>query len=253
MIGTQLSEISDNAAQRYGMVTETLRGICTRAIAHPNFGTPKVMSGAVGEAYDVARAFLSSEETHISQEREKIASKARQRFYSELSTDERNDEWNALIDAYSAIETHLRSELAIQCERDIALMRQSLARTAMQVAINARARQISMRQAAIQYQIGSSKDVKFYFRDRMNRRFPSRKYVRSLWRQQLLDTYNETMIGLAARFNLSFVEVEHLHGKAGVHGMRLSLVAGSENPTYSDVRDDVFHPNSDALLKPLVM
>lgn len=107
----------------------------------------------------------------------------------------------------------------------------------------------SKRQNSLIYLRAKEKgDPKFYFVDRINRRWPSQKYIRSIWRHHLLTAYNETYLFTLAEYGETTARVVHLDPNHRVHGLVLAIADEGNLLRYEDVRDEIFHPNADAIV-----
>ncbi|MBO6507504.1 MAG: hypothetical protein JJ979_03295 [Roseibium sp.] len=252
MITNKFSELAERAGERYGLVLETWRSIFNRAVANARFGSPAVKNQALIEAYNVAHKHVDDETERMRADLEQIALEARSAALAVFSADDTSELTDELTQHLNDCVEHLRSEYAIQIERDIASLRKNLTITALQISVSARAQGVSRRNATLQYQVGNSREMRFYFHDRANRKWPSRKYIRTIWRHELLDLYNDVVLATAAEYGAAELEVSHAHAKAGVHGKRLSLSYNSELPNYSEVKAEIFHPNSESILVPIV-
>ena len=248
IIQIRMTAEAEAAAQRYAMVVETWRAIFAQALDSRHFGTARGMSEAIDNAYRVGAVFLEQERHEIARILLEIASEAHTATLSELSVTDTRELTDAVSEHLSEAETHLAHEMTLQVERDIAFLRQSLQRAVLQVSIHARAHRIALKAALIQYRIGNAAELQFFYHDRMNRKWPSRKFVRAVWRHSLLSLYNEVVLLTLADHGLDRAEVSHLDPRADSNGLVLAMSSGTALPTYSEVRNDLFHPNSDAIL-----
>ncbi|AMB48266.1 hypothetical protein [Methylobacterium sp. AMS5] len=249
MITTDLmTPAADAAGARYQGLVDAWSLIYADALGALDFGTPRMIERAGEEAYNLARAFLDTETGIVAEKIATIAHEALRAASRDLGVDDADDLPAHASETLSATQGYLVREITIQIERDIAQLQQSLRQTALQVKIAAAAQGISERAALIQHRIGSNETPAFHFRDRRNGKWPSRLFVRSTWRQSLLSAFNEVTLCMLAEHGIETAEVAHAHGKAGVHGMELALSSNSSLPAYGEVRNDIFHPNAEAIL-----
>jgi hypothetical protein len=101
----------------------------------------------------------------------------------------------------------------------------------------------------IEYMIGNKTDIDFFFHDKASRKWESKLFVRSVYRQTLLSVYNEIVLYTLADHGIDRAEVEHHSPDAQHDGMVIALSSSTELPTYSEIRETVFHPNANAWLK----
>lgn len=246
---TQLiSNDADAASQRYGMLVEGWRALYTSALDQSHFGSEKQLRSVVAQAYGMARMFLATETDQIEATSDRIASEAQRVTLAQLSSKVAKELSDEASEHVSASNDYLLHEISVQIERDIAFLRQSLRSTYLHVNLAARANHQSARAALMQYRIGNSSELHFFFHDRRNQRWPSRKFVRSVWRQHLLSTYNETVLITLSDHGIDVAQVEHIDPNSDKHGMKISMDSNSDLPTYAEIKGTIFHPNSDAVL-----
>lgn len=248
MIQNKLTELSEKAGDRYGLLVDGFRHIFNAAVQDPDFGSARVRRQAIDQAYAMARRYLASEEDSLYAAIENVVETARESALSSLSVTTREDMPDALSALADETVIYAKSEITAQIERDIALLRQNINQTGLYVASCARAQNISMRSALIQYRVGNSKELRFYFHDRTNRKWPSRKFIRSVWRHQMLSAYNDTIVHVAADHGLNEVVIDHPSPQSQVRGKIISLAYNTGHPHYSEIKAEIFHPNTDAIL-----
>ncbi|CAO3459767.1 hypothetical protein [Azospirillum argentinense] len=246
-----LSFEAEQAGQRYTALVAAWRGIHASALEARDFGTARGLGRARAGAYDVARSFLDTERALLAATLRGVALEAHAHALSiarTLSADELPDAAHELL---SASQSYAESELAVQIERDIALLLKRLRAAAIDVDMIARIQGVARSAALIQHRARAGTELRFAFKDRANRKWPSRTFVRTTWRQALLDVYNETVMASVAAIGASRVRVVTSDAPAAANGLILTLLPGVDLPTYAEVRDAVFHPNAEAWLAPL--
>lgn len=134
-----------------------------------------------------------------------------------------------------------------QYERDARLMRLHVSK----VSLAAHRRMLVLGESGLTALEAADREMKehfrFTYRDRLGRRWDSGRYMRVMLRGHLVDAVNwAEMESLANRGIRKAVVYRPGHPD---HGKEFSLVAGEQNlPSYEDLRRDVFHPNSLALV-----
>lgn len=239
---------ADAAAARYGVLVDGWRGLYAQALNSPRFGTAQNLEALQNLAYEMGRRFLADEINQIAMAFAGIVREALRASFTQLSADAAQSEPEAVTDHSEALADYLRTELAIQIERDIAFLRQSLQRVQLQVAIAARSQGIQPRAALMAYRMTSGGELTFFFHDRRNQKWPSRRFVRTVWRHSLLTLYNETVLLVLAEHGDTIVMVEHINPDAEAHGMQIAMGSNSALPVYADIRNEIFHPNADAII-----
>lgn len=244
-----MSASADAAAARYGDFVESLRAIFQRAIMSSKLGTPRHFAQVDGEGYEVARLFISNEEALISQEIDRLAGLATDNLYAQMGAPSPADVTDEQFTYLQDVKDGLLREIVIQVERDILFLHNSLRRAYIQASLTARGNNVPLQLAIMQAQTTNASELHFFFHDRMNRKWPSRKFVRAVWRQALLAAYNEITMMILVDHGMTTARINHIDPGASSNGVILSLVPHGELQSYVDVRDQVFHPNSDAILE----
>ncbi len=237
-----ISGEADAAADRYGVMIETYRAMYARALDQSHFGSPKQMADVTVAAYQIAGLYLDAERQFITDSITAVASEAQRVTLSELSAASSDELTQAVSEHADQSDAYLEREISIQVERDITLVQHTLP---------ARAQGVPQRTALMEYRLSQTNELNFVFHDRAAHKWPSRRFVRSLWRARLLAIYNETVLLTLSDHGVETAVVSHTDEKSPVHGMEVTIAAGSELPTYSEIQNEVFHPNSEAILKVL--
>ena len=239
---------AEAAAVRYGMLVDGWRSIYQREMDASDFGSARQMNRVSEQAYAIGRQFLDTEAGLIEESSMIIVREALRATSDELATPAAETLTDAVRDHLGDAENYLLHELSIQIERDIAFLKQSLRKAALQVTIAARAQRIPLRAALIQYRIGNTTELHFFFHDRRNQKWPSRKFVRAVWRHHLLALYNEVVLLTLADHGIETAMIRHADPNYHSHGLVIAMSSGTSLPTYSEIRNEIFHPNSDAVL-----
>jgi hypothetical protein len=239
---------ADAAAQRYEMLVDGLRAIYSRALDMANFGSAQASADAIANAYTIARRYLEAEENEIEAASDAVSEAAKTATLEALKskTSEHLDE--QIESVLSDSDEYLTQEIRIQVERDIAFLRQALQKTALNVTIAARAQRLPVRAALMQYRTGRAQELHFFFHDRSNKRWPSRKFIRAVWRKHLLSIYNETVLLTIADHGIDRAQVVHEDPNAENHGLEVAINEGSAAVSYAEIREEIFHPNANAVL-----
>lgn len=245
MICNHLTQLADQAGERYNFFTEGLRSLYHRSITTQKLGT----NGPSGEAGSLAGLFLETEMDRLEADLNEIAEIARAATLQEIASVDASGLSDEALEHVSVSGEYLNTEIIAQVSRDIATLRKSLQRVALEVSLSAKSNQKSQRTALIEYMLGNRSDIQFFFHDKASRKWQSRTFVRSIWRHTLLSVYNEVVLMTLAEHGLSRAVVEHHSPNADYDGMVIALSSNTELPTYSEIRETVFHPNANAWLK----
>jgi hypothetical protein len=249
MIVTQLmTTMAEAAAQRYGLLVDGWQALYGRALDDPRFGAPVQLRQVEEDAYAMARRYLEAEGTEISDAMTDIAREALTATHTELSVEDSDELPDDVDEHVSAFIAHLMSALTIQIERDIATLKKTLQQTILGVTLAASAQRLPLRTALIQHRIAVNTDVKFDYADRRTAKWSSRRYIRTIWRHDLLALYNDVVLMTLADAGIDTAHVRHEDPSADTHGQQISMVETTELPTLADIRDQTFHPNANAIL-----
>lgn len=246
-----MSPLADQAAARYGMLVDAWNGIFKEALGRADLGSARSFSRVALDAYGLAQVFIASENERNAEALKNIALAAFTATTESYGANVTSALPDAASEALSAAIEHLRLEIAVQIERDVAFLVQSLRRQALQVVIAARSQRLPMVTAILQNRIGAGENLKFLFLDRSGARWSSRKYVRTAERLAMLNLYNDVSILTIAEHGDTEAAIQHLNPEAEVHEMRLAMSPNGTLPTYTEIRADIFHPNADAIVVPV--
>lgn len=248
MIQNTLSHEADQASARYALLTDGWQGLFETALNQEDFGSPNAMRKVIEAATISGQAFIDQEFYIANSVADDIAVEAHQTTLREIASNDTEKLTESVTDHLSAAVGYLTEEIVAQVHRDISNMRQTMRNVAFEVSIASRSRGISQRKAMIEYRLGSSTKMDFAFMDRGNRKWSSRKFIRTLWRHTLLSVYNETVMMGLADHGIREAKVSHVDPNAESHGMVIAFGSNSSLPNYSEIRDTIFHPNSNAVL-----
>ncbi len=249
---SRLSFLAERASERYLLVLQSLRGILAQALNRPDPSASALRSFIREEAIRIAEVFLESEHREIIANMQSIACLASADAFRSLGADVvRNESSGAVVELLDAQEKYLLSEIAVQLERDIAGLLKHWHMAALQIHRLERLYRLSREAAIARFRISEQQKLKFWFKDRHGRRYPSQKYVRTVMRGALLDLAVNAFLGVMADAGVSQLAVIHQDTKHSYFGLTVSVVDDGVDPFIEDVRDDVFHPNSEAWLTPV--
>lgn len=239
---------AEEASMRYEILVGAWRAIFTNALKASNFGSQQQYNRVLAEASDLARRFVWSEEAQINRVMIDIALEAQGATQKQIGVTVADKLTDQALTHLNDAQTYLLSEITVQVERDVNMLLQALKKAALQINLSARSRGVSNRTALVEYMLSTSLDLQFFFHDRGNQKWPSRKFIRSVWRHSLLSLYNEIVLITLADHKIDKAFVWHTDPSNQFHGMEISVSTNSSLPTYSEILNDIFHPNSNAIL-----
>lgn len=235
------TELAHQASDRYQAVLATFRGMLYGVLSDPF--SERTADQLRKQAVEVGRMYLRAEVPLIEEAVTESAQDALDSVHADLGVSVAQDVPDRLSAFLHAHMDYLENELRAQLSRDVEM----LVRRYREHALEAHLARVTNSGFAAPSAITADKS-RFYFRDRMGRLYPSTKYVRTSWRHTLLVIAAEFYALEAAELGATTVEVIHEDSHAAVNGMRISL-DGSFEPTFLDVRDEVFHPQAQVVLR----
>ena len=138
--------------------------------------------------------------------------------------------------------------LGAQVSKDIATLRQHILSIAQRVDFYTRAPGYNEFRAIATVAEEEKTSPAFRYVDRLGRRYKSSKHIRDTYRQHLLNTYNEGVIDAVVTSGGNIVKVYHPDGNYKWAGEELCITPQRDIPLYYDVREEIFHPSSSAVL-----
>lgn len=90
--------------------------------------------------------------------------------------------------------------------------------------------------------------VTFYSVDRSGKQWDSKKYVRTVLRHALLTIYNESKIFRMTLQGKKVAYVQNSDINHPAHGTEFRIAPDGQGNSYDDIKDIVFHPNSNAVV-----
>jgi len=237
------SEHAEKAAERYLSVIFGLRGTYSRSFGYEDPTTPKAMKDFKENSYSVARTYLETETRIIKDMTEEIALWAITDALSALGATTPAEEYlTQLRDHLNGSGDYIRNEISIQLERDIASAAKKLKDLGLRSYILQNRLRISKKASIVQLRLSDKGELRFYFVDRQNRKWPSQKFIRTIWRAHMLDIYNEVYLYVLASHGVDTFAVKHTDVASKVNGQIFDL------EEFEDIRDEIFHPNANAVV-----
>lgn len=246
----EFTDRAGRAVDRYGNFLNILRSQA-ETVFRRGPTDENLRQEALSVAQDAARAFLSAEQGQINDDTADIARSAYSAAMSDLALS--HDDFAGLdrfADFIFSASYYVSRILAAQAERDIMAMAQHIQGTALRIDLYVRSGRHSPSTAAAQVMIEDNQMPAFRFVDRMGRKFKASKHIRDLYRLHLLNVYNEVYMDVVAEYGHETVRVAHPEPSYKWQGQELLIVSNLSRdlPLYYDVKDEIFHPSSEATL-----
>ncbi|WP_342234647.1 hypothetical protein [Inquilinus sp. OTU3971] len=250
MIPALIHSAPDRAGERYLALLASFRGVLQASVQSDHPFELRAVESARAGLYGVARTYLATERALLDTAGHDIAQGALIDGLRDIGVSETARDVPARVSAHlSASGEHLLREVSTQIERDVTNVERVLRTVALDVDLRARSQGISDRAALIQVRANPPPEMRFYFSDRLSRKWPSQKFVRTAWRQHLLHAYNETYLLTLADHGFTEAEVRHPDSKHHFDRLRFSIYPGGKLPSYAEIREEAFHPNSEAVVR----
>lgn len=239
-----LAQCCEDAAGRYQNFLNILRSQVD-AVMRNGPTDIRLRDEAVGVATDAARQYASYEQGCLNESAMDAAYCGYETCCEDLDMPSPDglEEHHAFIFEVAA---YAARTIAAQADRDVVTMAQQIRDNGLRVDFNMRSG-MSLGAAAASVLVENAINPVFKFADRLGRTYKSSKLVRDTVRQNLLHTYNELYMQTAFEAGHDTLEVTHPDPNFKWFGKQLSIVSNDAGiPTYHEVRDEIFHPSSDA-------
>ena len=242
------SQMAERAVVRYGYFLDILRSQADVAFRRPGIDMSRGREQAVSTASEAARSFLATEQGQLNDDTAEVFRHAHSAALSDLGLSDETveDRFAEYIFSAAAYVTRI---IAGQVERDVMAMAQHIQNLQLRQDLYVRSGRHSLvsAQAAIMNETSSSPT--FRFLDRMGRNFKATKHIRDIYRQHLMNVWREVYMDVVASHGWEIVRVTHPDANFKWQGVPL-IISGAdpeeEFDLYYDVRDEIFHPSSQA-------
>lgn len=240
------TEMSEQAVARYAAFLNVLRSQA-ETVFRRGPTDEELRNEAIAIARGAAKSYLSAEQAQLNEDTADIARSAYKQALSDLGLPDATIE-NRFADFIFSAVYYVTCIFASQAERDVMTMAQHNQSTALRIDLYVRSGRHSPSTAAAQVMIEDNNSPAFRFVDRMGRHYKASKHIRDIYRQHLTNVYNEVYMDVVASHGRDTVFVDHPDPNYKWHGQELVIVTGAEEdlPLYYDLKDEIFHPSSQA-------
>lgn len=247
MIGEDLDRAADSAMARYSILLDAFRGLFATATANMTAPTAQDIERLKAAAYAESRAWLDAEQQVIMDAVDEFGEQGVRAIESDVGAP--NDELSQeILDHLEEVAESLDTQMRLQVERDIALLGEAMRAMSLRARLKRGVGASGNAGGSGAAQSAALSRLTFEFVDRSNRRWPSPKHVRTLWRQALVIASTEATIIRADEVGLSELVVAHADRAHGAYNAILPLDSDEFDETWDAMRSEVFHPNSHAWL-----
>ena len=242
--------VAESAVDRYNALLQGFSGLFSQALSSPDFTSSKARTWLSKSAYTLARSFLENERAIAQVETLESGLRGASAGVNDLGGIRHDPEVGTqLSELASASCDALIREIAIQIERDILTLVKKLRDLALSVNLMSSSGRLSRKAAMTKVKIDQGTSPSFSFVDRANRKLPSHKFIRAIWRQHLLTAHIEAHAKFLANAGLTRASIQSPNADHRFNNMIVGLTGEDDLPPLVDVMQEVFHPNSEAYLR----
>ena len=242
----QLDSFPTGASERYVGLLNDFRGMLRSAMGRDPADT-RTRGLLKRSLLDRASTYRDIEIAMLELEIDTVTQSARDQVLTDLDLDDKTQ--LSIIDEYKErLLEHASTELTSQIQRDMAQTLRTLEEFRLEVFMQ-RQRGIPDEDAHAKALMNAREATQYFFRDRAGRNHKSQKFVRTMVRHTLLVGAMEVYAMHAAAYGADHLEVVHPDQNATYAGMRIGFRREQDLPLVADLKEDVFHPNSNATLK----
>jgi hypothetical protein len=242
-----IDDYSFGAFHRYNDLIAAIEDHHARTIMFEDPQMPVVHRAYRQRRSDLVNNWISEEDRKITERVTEVA------FFSvtdaRVDLDALGDTWpslDALGEHLDSVEQHLQGETRAQLTRDLLSFDQRIRSFLMETSTLIQAQGLSRENALVRRRIQETKKVEqTKFQDRAGRTYGAGKFIRGTWRQTLIWLHNDLYLNEAARLGATGAIVTVPDKNKEVE---IKFVPGYGAPTYEEIRDEYFHPNSVARL-----
>jgi hypothetical protein len=234
---SEFTSASNEVSIRYDHFLETLLGSYNRAILSADL-TPRSINSFQKETANILKQYLEGEvEKTVSLYHRLLATV--QEDTSSLPVHVTEDEdW---VENLSENTHFLYEAIKLQASKDV-LYINSFLRTKV-IALHA------LNDAQVAYSlIYNHKDLNFYYTDKLGRKINSTKYIRTIARDYMVKDYNDLIAGAAILNGIEEATIENTDETHKDNG-KVIAINDPNRVNYFTIREDVFHPNSNSILR----
>lgn len=239
------------AASRYQRLLSTFDGALSLAMSQQDPTRPSVQKTLRASAAASGRDYIALERSLVIEDTFQIALRARDNARVDLDASATADELLPRTRAHlNAVSDAILEEKAAQISRDLAELDKTWRYNVMAILALQRVRRLSRRRAVIEHGIQNRTHPSFHFRDRAGRALKPANFARVVYRQHLLNAYNDSYIFEALNIRaFDTVRVHHKDPEHEHYGRDLAIVPVPGVELYEDKRSKIFHPNSNAVVR----
>ena len=233
----EFNAISNEVAIRYTHFLETILSAYNRTILSADL-TARSMESFKKEVGNIHKQYLEREIDELVKIYDKVKEMVNLDTESNSVHVTEDEEWATYLTENT---NFLYDAIKIQSSKDILYINNFLRSKVLQV--------ISLNDYQVAYNlVFNQRDLSFYYTDKLGRKINSVKYIRTATRDYLVKNYNDLIAGSAILNGIDVLTIENVD-RNHEHNGKVIAVKGDDGVNYFDVREDIFHPNSNSVLR----
>ena len=231
------TDVSNKVAERYRLFLEKLLNAYNRTILTADFNA-RSLATFNAEVANMHNQYLEFEVEAIVETYNSVQDMVREDTKSQSVNVLEDDAWAENLVANT---NFLYDAIKLQSQKDVLYINNFIRTKAIQL--------MNQSDYDVAYNlIFNHKELSFYYTDKLGRKLNSQKYIRTITRDFMVKNYNDLVIGSAILNAIEEVTIENTDPNHREHG-KVIAVNGTDSVNYFDIRDDVFHPNSQSIVR----
>lgn len=235
---------SHRAAERYTVVLAAFKSVLFAYMGQP-FAEASMRALRIN-VKKLAATYLETETDLIRTALTDTAQNAQEQVLEDLNAISAATIPEALKPFLEQSVDHLSVEVEAQLSRDVEALVRRYREFALEAQLAAYSR--GLVKPAVTIGQGDQNTVRFYFRDRAGRVTASEGFIKTAWRQSLVSLGAEFYLLEAVNRGATKVVVVNPDPNHEFQGREISLT-DEDGQSFTDLRDQIFHPNTDSVLK----
>lgn len=242
-LNTRLDSVADDLMREYQYLLSSFVALFARALDLPNPTSPLARHDLENKLQQASISFYGVFHERLREAVTALVTEALDAANAHLSSDKR-----VLLDTLVSGDIDGVTTRLIGIEmNDEAKVRKVLRDIALQVYLRSARGRVSQMTALIGARRGKVADLKFVQTDRAGRNWNSAILVRTMVRQVLLHIYVESFLYGRVSVGADLAKVVYPNPDHADNGLVFSISGATEGyPTYDEIKDRIFHPNSTA-------
>jgi hypothetical protein len=233
----EFNAISNEVSVRYTHFLETLLASYNRVILSADL-TPRSIESFKKEIANIHKHYLEREVEAMIDAHEKLRAMVAADTQGHSVNVLDDSEWSVYL---SENTNFLYDAVKLQSSKDVLYVNNFLRSKVLQV--------MSLNDYQVAYQlVFNHKDLSFYYTDKIGRKINSVKYIRTVTRDYLVKNYNDLVVGSAILNGNDTIKIENVDANHQHHG-KVVAVNDANDVNYFTLREDVFHPNSNSIVR----